>query len=191
MNGLRGRVRIQVDGQMRTGRDVVIAAMLGADRFGFGTAALVSLGCVLLRKCHEGACPFGIGTQDPQLRKRFAGRPEYVERFMFFVAEEVRQVMAQLGFKKLEEMVGRSDRLAVRKAIEHYKAKGLDFIAIFYQPPHSDGEAIRYEGISTNKIKDHIDWQILEKAKKAVENKKKMVIEMPIRNTNRTVRGDS
>ena len=186
MNGLRGRVRIQVDGQMRTGRDVIIAAMLGADRFGFGTAALVSLGCVLLRKCHEGACPFGIGTQDPQLRKRFAGRPEYVERFMFFVAEEVRQIMAQLGFKKLEEMVGRSDRLAVRKAIEHYKAKGLDFSAIFYQPPHSDGGAIRYEGISTNKIKDHIDWQILEKVKKAVENKKKMVIEMPIRNTNRT-----
>jgi glutamate synthase domain-containing protein 3 len=105
---------------------------------------------------------------------------------MFFVAEEVRQIMAQLGFKKLEEMVGRSDRLAVRKAIEHYKAKGLDFSAIFYQPPHSDGVAIRYEGISTNKIKDHIDWQILEKAKKAVENKKKMVIEMPIRNTNRT-----
>jgi len=133
MNGLRDRIRVQVDGQMKTGRDVVVAAMLGAERFGFGTAALVAIGCTLLRKCHEGACPFGIGTQDPELRKRFAGKPEYIERFMHFVAEEVRQIMAELGYRKFEDMVGAVHRLSVHKAIDHYKAKGLDFSAIFYQ----------------------------------------------------------
>jgi glutamate synthase domain-containing protein 2 len=120
INGLRNRIRVQTDGQLKTGRDVVIAAMLGADQFGFGTAALVTLGCTLLRKCHEGACTYGIATQDPELRKRFAGKPEYLTRFMFFVAEEVRQIMAQLGFRKFEDMVGRSDSLCVTKAIEHY-----------------------------------------------------------------------
>jgi glutamate synthase domain-containing protein 2 len=133
MNGLRDRIRIQTDGQMKTGRDVAVAALLGAEQFGFGTAALVSLGCTLLRKCHEGACPFGIGTQDPELRERFKGKPEYIERFMHFVAEEVRRIMAQLGFRKFEDMVGRVDRLCVRKAINHYKAKGLDFSAVFHQ----------------------------------------------------------
>ena len=186
-NDLRSRIRIQVDGQLKTGRDVVIGAMLGADRFGFGTAALVCLGCVLLRKCHEGACPFGIGTQDLLLRKRFAGKPEYVERFMFFVAEEVRRLMAELGFRKFEEIIGRSERLQKRAAIEHFKAKGLDFSAIFYKNSAADNKAIRYEGNSVDKTKDHIDWQILEKAKNAVENKEKTVIEMPICNVNRTV----
>jgi glutamate synthase domain-containing protein 2 len=134
MNNLRDRIRVQVDGQMRTGRDVVIGAMLGAERFGFGTAALVTLGCTLLRKCHEGACAFGIATQDPELRKRFAGKPEYLQRFMHFVAEEVRQIMAELGFRKFEDMVGRADRLRMHKALSHWKAKGLDFSAIFHQP---------------------------------------------------------
>jgi glutamate synthase domain-containing protein 2/glutamate synthase domain-containing protein 3 len=187
MNGLRGRIRVQVDGQMKTGRDVVIGAMLGADRFGFGTAALVCLGCVLLRKCHEGACPFGIGTQDPDLRKRFAGKPEYVERFMFFVAEEVRRIMAQLGFKNFEDMIGRTDCLNVRKVIEHYKARQLDLAAIFTKVRSSEGQAVRFKGNSSNKIADHIDWQILEKATPAIENKQKTLIEMPIRNINRTV----
>src|SRR5208337_4164047 len=111
LNGLRDRILVQCDGQMRTGRDVVVGALLGAERFGFGTAALVTLGCTLLRKCHEGACPFGIATQDPELRKRFRGKPEYLERYMFFVAEEVRQIMSQLGFRKFEDMIGRADRL--------------------------------------------------------------------------------
>ncbi|MHC4496142.1 MAG: glutamate synthase large subunit, partial [Planctomycetota bacterium] len=127
MNGLRDRIRLQADGQMKTGRDVAIAALLGAEQFGFGTAALVTLGCTLLRKCHQGACPFGIGTQDPELRERFAGKPEYIERFMHFVAEEVRQIMAQLGFRKFEDMVGRVDKLSVCSAVDHWKAKGLDF----------------------------------------------------------------
>jgi glutamate synthase domain-containing protein 2/glutamate synthase domain-containing protein 3 len=187
MNRLRDRIRVQADGQMKTGRDVVIAALMGAERFGFGTAALVTLGCVLLRKCHEGACPFGIATQDPQLRKRFAGKPEYLERYMFFVAEDVRQIMAQLGFRKFEDMVGRVDRLGTRKAIEHWKAKGLDFSAIFHRPDNSDGRAIRATASQPDKLADHLDWQIIEKAKPAIENKKPTVIEMPIRNINRTV----
>ena len=187
MNNLRGRIRVQADGQMKTGRDVVIAAMLGAERFGFGTAALVTLGCTLLRKCHEGACPFGIGTQDPQLRKRFAGKPEYIERFMYFVAGEVRRIMAELGFRKFEDMVGRVDRLQTRKAINHWKAKGLDFSSIFRQPDVSDGRAVRMVGPVSDKIGDNLDWQILKKVDSAIERKEKTVIEMPIRNTNRTV----
>jgi glutamate synthase (NADPH/NADH) large chain len=187
MNGLRDRIRVQVDGQLKTGRDVVVAAMLGAERFGFGTAALVALGCTLLRKCHEGACPFGIGTQDTELRKRFKGKPEYVQRFMYFVADEVRQIMAELGFRKFEDMVGRVDRLEVRKAIEHWKAKGLDFSAIFHQPDTSDGKAIRQINGQPRKIDDNLDWQILEKAKSAIEERKKIVLEMPIHNVNRTV----
>ena len=187
MNNLRGRIKVQADGQMKTGRDVVIAAMLGADRFGFGTAALVAIGCTLLRKCHEGACAFGIGTQDIELRKRFAGRPEYIERFMYFVAEEVRRIMAKSGFRKFEDMVGRADKLSMRKAIEHWKAKGLDFSAIFHQPDVSDGRAVRLTCPQPVRTRDNLDWQILEKAKAAIEEKKKTVIEMPVRNINRTV----
>jgi len=186
-NNLRDRISVQVDGQMKTGRDVVIGALLGAERFGFGTAALVTLGCTLLRKCHEGACPFGIGTQDKELRDRFAGKPEYVERFMFFAAEETRQIMAQSGFKKFEDMVGRVDMLCTRKAIEHYKAKGLDFSAIFYKPDTSDGRAIRKINPQPDKLADHLDWQILEKIKSAIDSGQKAKLEMPIRNVNRTV----
>lgn len=187
MNGLRDRIRVQVDGQMKTGRDIVIAALLGADQFGFGTAALVTLGCTLLRKCHEGACAFGIATQDPELRKRFAGKPEYLTRFMFFIAEEVRQIMAQLGFEKFEDMIGRVDRLSTRKAIEHYKARGLDFSSIFYQPKVSKPSERRLSTTQVDKLKDNLDWQILEKAKDALENKTKTVIKMPVHNTNRTI----
>jgi glutamate synthase domain-containing protein 2/glutamate synthase domain-containing protein 3 len=187
MNNLRGRVRVQVDGQMRTGRDVVIAAMLGADRFGFGTAALVTLGCTLLRKCHEGACAFGIATQDQELRKRFAGRAEYLERYMYFVAEDVRRIMAQLGFRKFEDMVGRVDKLQTRQAIAHWKAKGLDFSGIFRQPDISSGRAVRQVESQPSRIDDHIDWKILERVKPALESGQKMVIEIPVRNIDRTV----
>jgi glutamate synthase (NADPH/NADH) large chain len=187
MNNLRSRIRVQVDGQIKTGKDVVIAALLGAERFGFGTAALVAIGCTLLRKCHEGACPFGIGTQDPQLRKRFAGKPEYIERFMYFVAEEVRQIMARLGFKKFEDMVGRVDCLQTHAAVNHWKAKGLDFSAIFHQPDVPKENGKRFTDSQTDKLGDHLDWQILEKAGPAIEKGEHTVIEMPIRNTNRTV----
>jgi len=187
MNKLRDRIRLQVDGQIKTGRDVVVAALLGAERFGFGTAALVALGCTLLRKCHEGACPFGIGTQDPELRKRFAGKPEDVERFMYFVAEEVRRIMSQLGFEKFEDMVGRVDRLQTTTAIDHWKAKGLDFSAVFHQPDVSEKSAVRFFDAQPSRLTDHLDWKILEQAKPAIEQGRKTTIEMAIRNTNRTV----
>jgi glutamate synthase domain-containing protein 2/glutamate synthase domain-containing protein 1/glutamate synthase domain-containing protein 3 len=187
MNNLRDRIRVQVDGQLKTGRDVVVAALLGAEQFGFGTAALVTLGCTLLRKCHEGACPFGIGTQDPELRKRFAGKPEYVQRFMFFVAEEVRQLMARLGFRKFQDMVGRVECLQIHRAIEHFKAKGLDFSAIFHRVDNPDGKPTRLTSAQAVKTRDNLDWKILEKAKSAIKDKAKTKVEMPIRNVNRTV----
>ena len=134
LNNLRDRIRVQVDGQIKTGRDVVIGAMLGAERFGFGTTALVTLGCVLMRKCHVGNCPVGIATQDPALRKRFAGQAEHLQRFMLFVAEEVRQIMAALGFRKFDELIGRADRLHTRAALDHWKAKGLNFEKVFARP---------------------------------------------------------
>jgi glutamate synthase domain-containing protein 2 len=130
LNGLRDRIVVQADGQMKTGRDVVIAALLGAERFGFGTAALVSLGCLLMRKCHLGTCPVGIATQDPKLRGKFGGKPEFIVRYLTFVAEEIRQYMAQLGFRRFDDMIGRCDKLGTRKAVEHWKAKGLDFSKI-------------------------------------------------------------
>lgn len=186
-NNLRDRITVQTDGQIKTGRDVVIGTLLGAERFGFGTGALVTMGCTLLRKCHEGACTFGIATQDEELRKRFAGKPEYIERYMFFVAEEVRRIMAQLGFKKFEDMVGKVEHLCTQKAIDHYKAKGLDFSALFVRPDNSDGRAIRKIHPQVNKLTDHLDWQIIEKVKSAVENKQKASVDMTIRNVNRTV----
>ena len=185
LNGLRDRIRVQADGQMKTGRDIAIAALLGAEQFGFGTAALVTLGCTLLRKCHEGACVFGIATQDPELRKRFAGKPEYIQRFMFFVAEEVRQIMAQLGFEKFEDMVGRADKLQMAKAVDHWKAKGLDLSSILYQPQCSNERKLTSK--QPDKLGDHLDWQILERVQNAIEKAEPVVVEMPIRNTNRTV----
>lgn len=186
-NGLRSRVRLQVDGQMKTGRDVVIAALLGADKFGFGTAALVALGCTLLRKCHEGACPFGIGTQDEELRKRFAGRPEYIERFMYFVAQEVRQLMAGLGFRRFEEMIGRVELLKTAGAIEHYKVKGLDFSGIFSRPCVSGADAIRHSASQPSRTADHIDWEIIKNVSDAIGDKTKISLQMPIRNKDRAV----
>ena len=134
LNDLRSRIVVEVDGQLKTGRDVVIGALLGAEEFGFATAPLVSLGCIMMRVCHLNTCPVGVATQDPQLRKKFAGKPEHVVNFMRFIAEEVRELMAQLGFRTIDEMVGHSERLETSKAIEHYKAHGLDFSPIFYQP---------------------------------------------------------
>jgi glutamate synthase domain-containing protein 2/glutamate synthase domain-containing protein 1/glutamate synthase domain-containing protein 3 len=187
LNNLRDRIRLQVDGQIKTGRDVVIGALLGAEQFGFGTAALVSLGCVLMRKCHKGTCPVGIAAQDPELRKRFAGKPEHLQRFMLMVAQEVRQIMAELGFRKFEDMVGRVDRLSMRQAIEHYKARGLDFSAILHVPDTRDGHGTRLARKQKVTIADNLDWQILEKVAPALERKEKVSLEMPIRNVNRTV----
>jgi len=188
MNGLRDRILVQVDGQIKTGRDVVVGALLGAERFGFGTAALVTLGCVLVRKCHHGTCPVGIATQNPELRKRFVGRPEHLCRYMMFVAEEVRRIMAALGFAKFDDMVGRSDRLQVRDAVEHWKAKGVDLSAVFSKPDSDEGKkAIRCVTGQAARHQDHLDWQIMEAVAPAIENGRRMRIELPIRNVHRAV----
>ncbi|MCE5303316.1 MAG: glutamate synthase large subunit [Planctomycetaceae bacterium] len=187
LNGLRDRILVQVDGQMKTGRDVVIGALLGAERFGFGTAALVSLGCLLMRKCHLDACPVGIATQNPELRKRFAGKPEHLVRFMTFVAEEARRLMAQLGFRTIDEMVGRVDRLNCRKAIDHWKAKGLDFSGILAPADRSNGCPLRCVRRQSDVHRDHLDWQILKLAETAIEAQTPTRLELPIRNIHRTV----
>ena len=134
MNGLRDRIIVQVDGQLKTGRDVVIAALMGAEEFGFATAPLVVSGCVMMRVCHLNTCPVGIATQDPELRKQFSGKPEFVINFFRFIAEEVREYMAQLGFRTLDEMIGRVDRLQARAAVDHWKASGLDLSSILHEP---------------------------------------------------------
>jgi glutamate synthase (NADPH) large chain len=142
LNGLRGRIAVQVDGGLRTGRDVVVGAMLGADEFGFSTAPLIAAGCIMMRKCHLNTCPVGIATQDPVLRKKFTGTPENVINFFFYIAEEVRELMAQLGFRNFSEMIGRVDRLDMRLAINHWKAKGVDLSKILYQVEPQPGVAI-------------------------------------------------
>ena len=186
-NGLRDRIRVQTDGQIRTGRDVVIAAFLGAEQFGFGTAALVTLGCTLLRKCHEGACIFGIATQDPELRKRFAGKPEHLQRYMMFVAEDVRKIMAKLGFKKIEDMVGRVDCLQTGEAIEAWKSRGLDFSSIFYDLKEQSREKVHLTKSQPVKTKDNLDWKILDKLKSAIDNKQHAELTLPVKNVNRAI----
>ncbi len=187
LNGLRDRIIVQVDGQMRTGRDVVIGGLLGAERFGFGTSALVSLGCLLMRKCHLGTCPVGIATQDKELRKRFAGKPEYLVRFLTFVAEDVRRIMAELGFRKFDEMVGRVERLSCRRAIEHWKAKGLDLSPIFAPADQSNGCPLRCVRRQSDVHKDHLDWEILKNVEHCIETKQPTRLPMPIRNIHRSV----
>ncbi len=187
LNGLRDRVRLQVDGQLKTGRDVVIGAMLGGERFGFGTTALVSLGCVMMRKCHLGTCPVGIGTQDPELRKRFHGAPEHLERFMLFVAHEVRQIMATLGFRRFDEMIGRADRLNTRSAIEHFKARGLDFSTVFAHAKPPAGQAVRRTRSQPDRLEHHLDHEIIRQAAGAIETGEAVTIELPVRNVDRCV----
>jgi glutamate synthase (NADPH/NADH) large chain len=187
LNGLRDRILVQVDGQLKTGRDVVVGALLGAERFGFGTAALVSLGCLLMRKCHLGTCPVGIATQRPELRERFAGKAEYLVRYLTFVAEEIRRIMAELGFRRVDEMVGRVDRLSARKAVDHWKAKGIDFSKLFAPPDRSNGCSLRCVKRPNNVLGDHLDWEILERASAAVETGAPVRLEMPIRNVHRSV----
>ena len=133
LNRLRSRIRVQADGQMKTGRDVVIGALLGADEFGFATAPLVVEGCIMMRKCHLNTCPVGVATQDPVLRQKFQGKPEHVVNFFFFIAEEVREIMAQLGIRKFDDLIGRADLLDMRSGVEHWKASGLDFTRVFHQ----------------------------------------------------------
>jgi len=187
MNDLRGRIRVQTDGQLKTGRDVVVAAMLGADEFGFSTAALVSVGCILLRKCHLNTCSVGIATQDPELRKKFAGAPEHVVNFFTFVAKECREIMAELGFRKFEEMVGRVDMLETQEVIDHWKAKGLDLTNILHKPDVPTSIAIRHVTQQDHGLERALDQELLKRCREAIEQKKPVRLTMPICNTNRTV----
>jgi len=187
LNSLRDRILVQTDGQLRTGRDVVIAALLGAERFGFGTAAIVSLGCVLMRKCHHGTCPVGIATQDPVLRKRFAGNPEHLCNYMRFIAAEAREMMARLGFRTFDEMIGQVDRIETRQALAHFKAAGLDLSAILVRVEPADGQGLRYLRPQRDRLGDHLDWDIIDRAEPAIERGEKTVIDVRIRNINRTV----
>jgi glutamate synthase (ferredoxin) len=188
LNDLRSRIVVEVDGQLKTGRDVIIGALLGAEEFGFATAPLVALGCIMMRVCHLNTCPVGVATQDPNLRAKFAGKPEHVVNFMRFIAEEVRELMAKLGFRTLNEMIGRADRLEVRKAVDHYKAKGLDFSSILYQPPV--GPAVgRYCTIAQDHgLEKSLDnTMLLPLCKPALETGARVEASLPIRNVNRVV----
>ncbi|MFZ6656501.1 glutamate synthase-related protein [Undibacterium sp. TJN19] len=187
LNGLRGRVRVQADGQMKTGRDVAIAAMLGADEIGFATAPLVVEGCIMMRKCHLNTCPVGVATQDPVLRAKFSGKPEYVVNYFFFVAEEVRQIMAQLGIRTYDELIGRVDLLDKSKAVTHWKAKGLDFSRIFHQPELAEGAAIRHVDVQDHGLEKALDNKLIAQAKIALETGEKVSFISPIKNLNRTV----
>jgi glutamate synthase (NADPH/NADH) large chain len=187
LNGLRDRIRVQVDGGMRTGRDVVIAALLGGERFGFGTAALVSLGCLIMRKCHLGTCPVGIATQDERLRAKFTGQAEHLQRYLLFIAEDVRRIMAQLGFRRFEEMVGQVERLEYTPLADHWKARYLDLSPLLAVAPSDNYPARRCLGGPRDLLADALDWQILDQAGPALEHKERTRIELPIRNVDRTV----
>src|SRR5579859_6706105 len=187
LNGLRTRIAVQVDGGLRSGRDVAIGALLGADEFGFATAPLIAAGCIMMRKCHLNTCPVGVATQDPVLRARFTGQPEHVINYFFFVAEELRTIMAQLGFRTVQEMIGKVDRLDMREAVEHWKARDVDLSRILYAVPEDDGAALWNSERQDHGLEKALDHQLIGEAKGALEGGAPVRIEATIRNVNRTV----
>ncbi|MBM3386362.1 MAG: glutamate synthase subunit alpha [Betaproteobacteria bacterium] len=187
LNGLRGRIRVQADGQMKTGRDVVIGALLGADEFGFATAPLVVEGCIMMRKCHLNTCPVGVATQDPTLRAKFTGKPEHVVNYFFFIAEEVRQIMAQLGIASFDDLVGRADLLDMRAGIAHWKARGLDFARLLAVPQVSDGTPSRHTDTQDHGLDKALDKVLIAKSSEAIEHGKKVQFMETARNVNRSV----
>jgi glutamate synthase domain-containing protein 3 len=188
MNDLRSRVTLQTDGGLKTGRDVVIAALLGAEEFGFSTAPLISLGCIMMRKCHLNTCPVGIATQDKELRNKFNGDPEYVVNYLFMVAKEARELMAKLGFRTINEMIGRTDVLTTKKAIQHWKSDGLDLTSLLTQAPKPHDKVEVYKTIPQDHGLDKvIDHKLIELSRDALENGNKVNFELPIINTDRTV----
>jgi glutamate synthase domain-containing protein 3 len=187
LNDLRSRIRVQTDGKLQTGRDVVIAALLGAEEFGFATTPLIAMGCVMMRKCHLNTCSVGIATQDPLLRKQFQGQPEHVINFFFYLAEQVRQYMAELGFRSFDEMVGRVDVLDVAPAVDHWKARGLDLSAILYNPPVPSRVSRRCVQAQDHGLQDALDHEILKAARVAIDTLTPVEIRLPVRNVHRTV----
>jgi glutamate synthase (ferredoxin) len=187
LNNLRSRIVVECDGQLKTGRDVAIACLLGAEEFGFSTAPLVASGCIMMRACHLNTCPVGIATQDPELRKNFKGKPEYVINYMYFIAEELRKIMANLGFRKIDEMVGQSQKLNMNKAIHHFKAQGLDLSSILHKPRVSDGLIERNTESQNHNLDSVIDFEILKDGKDAIFNKIPKSLSYKIKNTDRTV----
>ena len=187
LNKLRGRVGLQVDGQLKTGRDVLIGALLGADEFGFATAPLVVEGCIMMRKCHLNTCPVGVATQDPALRKKFTGQPEHVVNYFFFVAEEVRELMAQMGVRRFEDLIGRSDLLDVKQGMAHWKSQGLDFSKIFHQPRVGKDVAQRHAEEQDHGLAQALDNELIAQAKEALDAQRVVNIETNVSNVNRTV----
>jgi glutamate synthase (NADPH) large chain len=187
LNRLRGRIRVQADGQMKTGRDVAIGALLGADEFGFATAPLVAEGCIMMRKCHLNTCPVGVATQDPVLRRKFAGKPEHVVNYFFFVAEEVRQIMAQLGIRTFDELIGRADLLDMKKGIEHWKARGLDFTRLFAQPQVPADVPRFHREEQEHGLEKSLDNVLIERSRPAIERGEKVSFIERARNVNRSV----
>ncbi len=189
LNDLRSRIWVQTDGQLKTGRDVVVAALLGADEMGFATAPLVASGCVMMRACHLNTCPVGIATQDPELRRRFQGQPEHVVNFFFFVAEETRRIMARLGIRRFDDMVGRVDLLEADDAIDHWKARGVDLSNVLRVPDVAPGTPLRRVRAQESPLADALDWQLIEAARPALEEAAPVTAAFAIRNVNRTVGG--
>jgi glutamate synthase domain-containing protein 3 len=186
-NQLRDRIVVQTDGQLKTGRDIVIAALLGAEEYCFGTSVLVTLGCVLMRKCHLNTCPVGVATQNPELRANFDGQAEFVEHFFKFLAQEMREYMAKLGFKTVDEMVGRVDKLEVRKAINHWKANKLDFSALLTHPDPEGKTVLHCTKKQDHELSDSLDNELVKLAENALAKREPVVIDLQIRNINRTV----
>ena len=186
LNNLRSRIVVECDGQLKTGRDVAIAALLGAEEFGFATAPLVASGCIMMRKCHLNTCPVGIATQDKELRKNFKGTPEHVINFFYYIAEELRGIMAQLGFRTLTEMVGQTHKINSNKAITHYKAKGLDLSSILHRPAAYSKMSVKNSKKQDHGLENVLDFQILEDAENAIKNKEQTILNYPINNTNRS-----
>ena len=186
-NDLRGRIRVQTDGKLQTGRDVAIAALLGAEEFGFSTIPLIAMGCIMMRKCHLNTCPVGIATQDPSLRAKFQGQPEHVINYFFFVAEQVRELMARMGFRTMDEMIGRVDMIEMEQAVEHWKAKGLDYSAILYRPVMPARIARRCVQAQDHGLEKALDYQLIEHARGAIENGTPVEMSLPIQNVHRTV----
>ena len=187
LNNLRSRVVLECDGQLKTGRDVAIACLLGAEEFGFSTAPLVASGCIMMRACHLNTCPVGIATQDPELRKNFKGKPEHVINFMYFVAQELREIMANLGFRSIDEMVGQTQKLKAKTGIDDYKVKGINLDKLLYKPLSGDDDKLRNTSKQNHNLDSVLDFKILKVAKLSVNNKVKSSFEFNIKNTDRAV----